>query len=61
MRPMAFKTNTRMDAVTGNEFYGIAIDSYSNNYMYKVVMDKQIQVVYLGLQVTLIYGGVQLT
>ena len=36
MRPRTFKTNTRMDAVTGNEFYGIAIDSYSNNYMYKL-------------------------
>ena len=36
MRSMAFKTSTRIDSVTGNEFYGIAIDSYSNTYQYKL-------------------------
>ena len=62
MRPMAFKTNTRMDAwsqvMNSMELQLIHIQT---TICISWVMDKQIQVVYLGLQVTLIYGGVQLT
>ena len=36
VRNMAFKTSTRIDNVTNNEFYGIAIDSYNNSYQYKL-------------------------